>query len=188
MKPTAMQMRKALEERLRALKVQVPVSVLREGDLVEYLDLSGGWRGGRVVRIQPRAGRVVVGAYAKEDLPRGHKDLARYVSKKRRLVLAAQLVGVLAKEDGRHVSVRPGTDAWITFTAARAAGRESGRPKATAEGPHGNAPEREPAGTPAMSAAKPAARHPPGKHRCDDADGTWMPDHDPDDVGKGGED
>ena len=69
-----------------------------------------------------------------------------------------------------------------------AAGRESGRPKATAEGPHGNAPEREPAGTPAMSAAKPAARHPPGKHRCDDADGTWMPDHDPDDVGKGGED
>jgi|SRR3990167_7714845 len=40
-----------------------------------------------------------------------------------------------------------------------AAGRESGRPKATAEGPHGNAPEREPAGTPAMSAAKPAARY-----------------------------
>jgi len=118
MKPTAMQLRKALEERL--------VSVLRPGDLVEYLDLSGGWRGGRVVRVQPRAGRVIVGAYARADLPRGHKDLARYVSKTHRLVLAAQIVGVLVKEDGRHVSVRPGTDAWVTFTEARAAGRESG--------------------------------------------------------------
>jgi len=143
-KPTAMQMRKALEERLAAIRSKVPARLLRAGDLVEYLAVYGGWRTGRVLRVQPRANRIVVGPPTRDDLPRGHKDLAdamrvhvarvelpdgrtvdRVTHREPRgtIVLAQQITGVFQgpPEAGRAI-VRPGTDAWIQFTAARAAG------------------------------------------------------------------
>lgn len=125
MKPTPMERRKAFEKRLGALKTEVPIGAVRAGDLVEYLSELSGFRFGKVVRVQPRARRVIVGAYGREDLPRGFKDLARYVSNRHRVVVVAQLTGILVGKAQRSI-VRPGTDAWVTFIEARAAGADKG--------------------------------------------------------------
>ncbi len=168
MKATAMQMRKALDERLAALRVQIRAKALRAGDLVEYIDLQGGFRAGRVVRVMPRAGRLVLGALTREDLPHGSKGLAdclrvhlayrrgddgilreRFVRRepKRVMVRENQVVGVFVGPLGDREVARPGTDAWVTFLAARAAERGTDTRTEGAESPaeSGNAaqvPER----------------------------------------------
>lgn len=157
MRPTALQVRKALEGRLAALRVRIPAKVLRIGDLVEYLATYGAWRTGRVLRVQPRANRIVVGPPTRNDLPRGYKDLAdalrahvtrvempdgktvdRVVHREPRgtLVFAQQIIGVFQGEPGSgRTVVRPGTDAWIQFIEARAAEDRTDKRTEGAEGP-----------------------------------------------------
>jgi hypothetical protein len=116
-------MRKELEGRLTAIRARVSIDLVRHGDFVEYIEVNGGWHVGRVVRMQPRARRVVLGGPRRADLPRGAKDLA-HNGHRNVLVHEAQLVGILVGPVGGRQVARPGTPAWDALVAER-----NGRPK-----------------------------------------------------------
>lgn len=105
--------KKAIFDELEGRRATVDRTLLREGDLIEYLSIVGGTRIARVQEVRPRAPRIVIGNVTRDDLPYGSKSLAPEPWTEE--IHESQTKGIIVE---RRVA-RPGDAAFSVFVARR---------------------------------------------------------------------